>query len=223
MKIKKIVFLLGVFVAGRSVATDVFLLNKTGIPFYYAVAYQTAAQDILNVAEAGVHDQKMQQWFNEQLDPKRGEGVLAPNNSAQVKSYRVKWVCISETRPDSLVHHAAWNVGPRVPPPAGQIVSFTNDQRICSSTHKQSDCFGSTMHALRPSLVDGSLVLQQKGLTNLARPLVFVVTRDPELEKQGKIGFIVTETPHTWDILQRRTPTKFFYEVQGLPTPTVKK
>lgn len=207
---------------GSMMATDVFLLNKTGKPLYYKVGYHTPGQDVLSIPALGAQDPKMMDWFAKQLEPKVGEGTLAPNASAQIMSYRVKYLIISDTKKEGLVK--------------GQIVSFGGDKRILDlcQHRKQSDCIGSTLKDIKPSIALGLdsntlrdislgyIKFKQVGLTNLAVPLVLVITLDPALEKAGQIGYIVTELAHTWDLFTRRTPKAFFYELQKMPFPATK-
>ncbi len=211
-------FLLSVLVmsCGSAMATEFFLLNKTPKPLYYKVGYHNVGQDLLSIPAAGAQDRKVMQWFEQQLEPKTGEGMLAPNAVAHVKSYRLIYLVLSETKQEG--RH-------------GQIVSFAGDKRVMNAcqTRKQNDCVGTTLKDIHPSIVQGFDVatmsgislgyikFQQKGLTALAVPLVLVATQDPILEAQGKVGYIVTELAHTWGVV--RTPKSFFYELQGMTLP----
>lgn len=219
---------------GSALATEVFLLNKTPKPFYYRVAYHNVGQDLLSIPAAGFKDPKTAQWFEEQLAPKFGEGILAPNEVAHVKSYRLKYIVVNETKPESLISRVMTPYGD-VMGPRGQIVSFSGDKRIrdACQIHKASDCLGSTMKDINPALAQGYdpatmknysqgyLTFQQKGLTNLAVPVVLVVTLDPVLESQGKVGYVLTELAHTWGLV--RTPKSFFYELRTMQVPETQK
>lgn len=196
---------------GQVVATDVFLLNKTTKPVSYDLEYYTFEQDALKavgsvtpfVAISGAIDKKKAEEYRKKMDWSHAKGDLAPNASVQVKSYRVYRLTVRPTQDAT-----------------SRIVSIQGDKRIFAAcqNRKSKECVGSTLKDIGSVLAGTELIFNQTGLSNIARPVVLVITQDPEMEKRGEVGYILTELPHTWDIFKRRTPTGFFYELQGMST-----
>jgi len=200
--VKLLLFLLGLSSVGSVIATELFLLNKTGRPLYYKLQYRTIDQ-VFAMMFQSVRP-KAQEWIRKRAQNKVKEGAILDNRILHAKSYLLSELLLKKDKDGKSL-----------------IRSIEGDQlvrNICE-TRRMEECEGIMFRFLRPRIYRGALIIGQEPTNQVTRPLVVVVTLDPGMARQGKVDYILTELSHTGGLF--RKPKPFFYTLQGIATPTV--
>jgi len=184
----------------QALATELFMINKTGKLIYYEISYFSLGQTVLKPFVPSTKDKTVKDYFDRLLQEKVQFGKLEKDQSIRIKSYRLQSIRLKPKEKGRSL-----------------ITSFAGDQRILRKCRhvKWSICRGNVLKNIRRSEVKlrgGDLIIRQQPLERVVKPVVLAITNDPK----EKTGYILTELAHKWGL---HKPKIFFYQLKNMPTP----